>query len=200
MIDHMGIPVSNIESSRKFYEAALGALGMSVQMEVASDQAENGWTALGFGVPGEKIFWIGDGDKVGTGIHVAFTADSQEQVDAFHAAGLKAGGRDNGKPGPRPNYGPNYYAAFVFDPPQTETLICISPFDFVLCHIRLQDFGFVFDWVLELASRSSLTCFRGPQAAPGYHQSHRHPLHPLHMKADPRRLATPAPCPEAQDL
>jgi catechol 2,3-dioxygenase-like lactoylglutathione lyase family enzyme len=67
-------------------------------------------------VPGEKIFWIADGDKVGGGIHVAFTADTRAQVDAFHAAGLRAGGRDNGKPGPRPNYGPNYYAAFVYDP------------------------------------------------------------------------------------
>ena len=115
MIDHIGIPVSDIERSRKFYEAALGALGMSVQKEVTSDEG-GGWTALGFGVPGEKIFWIGDGDKVGEGIHVAFTADERSQVDAFHAAGLNAGGRDNGKPGPRPNYGPNYYAAFVFDP------------------------------------------------------------------------------------
>ena len=116
MIDHMGIPVSDIERSRKFYEAALGALGMSVQMEVASDQTDGGGTALGFGVPGEKIFWIADGENVGEGIHVAFTADSQAQVDSLHSAGLKAGGRDNGKPGPRPNYGPNYYAAFVFDP------------------------------------------------------------------------------------
>jgi len=115
MIDHIGIPVSDIERSRKFYEAALGALGMSVQKEVTSDEG-GGWTALGFGVPGEKIFWVGDGDKVGEGIHVAFTADERSQVHAFHAAGLNAGGRDNGKPGPRPNYGPNYYAAFVFDP------------------------------------------------------------------------------------
>ena len=115
MIDHMGIPVSDIEPSRKFYEAALGALGMSVQKQYRSEE-EGGWTALGFGVPGEKIFWIADGDKVGGGIHVAFTADTRAQVDAFHAAGLKAGGRDNGKPGPRPNYGPNYYAAFVYDP------------------------------------------------------------------------------------
>lgn len=119
MIDHMGIPVSDIEASRKFYEAALGALGMSVQMEVTPDQTGDGTTALGFGVPGEKIFWIGDGDKVGEGIHVAFTADSRAQVDGFHAGGMKAGGRDNGKPGPRPNYGPNYYAAFVYDPDGT---------------------------------------------------------------------------------
>jgi catechol 2,3-dioxygenase-like lactoylglutathione lyase family enzyme len=116
MIDHMGIPVSDIARSRAFYEAALGALGMSVQMEVNPDKTESGGTALGFGVPGEKIFWIGDDEKVGEGIHVAFRADRREQVDRVHAAGLKAGGRDNGAPGLRPHYGPNYYAAFVYDP------------------------------------------------------------------------------------
>ena len=116
MIDHIGIPVSDIIRSRAFYKAALGPLGMSVQMEVTPEQTGDGTTALGFGIPGEKIFWIGDGEKVGEGVHVAFRADRRDQVDQFHAAGLKAGGRDNGKPGPRPNYGPNYYAAFVYDP------------------------------------------------------------------------------------
>ena len=116
MIDHIGIPVSDIAKSRAFYEAALGALGMSVQMEVTPEQTGDGTPALGFGVPGEKIFWIGDGAKIGEGIHVAFRADRRQQVDDFHAAALKAGGRDNGAPGPRPNYGPNYYAAFAYDP------------------------------------------------------------------------------------
>jgi catechol 2,3-dioxygenase-like lactoylglutathione lyase family enzyme len=116
MIDHLGIAVSDIARSRKFYEAALGALGMSVQMEVGPDRSGDGSIALGFGVPGEKIFWIADGEKVGEGTHVAFRADDHRQVDQFHAAGLGAGGRDNGKPGPRPNYGPNYYAAFLCDP------------------------------------------------------------------------------------
>ena len=116
MIDHLGIAVSDIARSRKFYEAALGALGMSVQREVGPDRSGDGSSALGFGVPGEKIFWIADGEKVGEGTHVAFRADDHRQVDQFHAAGLAAGGRDNGKPGPRPNYGPNYYAAFLCDP------------------------------------------------------------------------------------
>jgi len=116
MIDHIGIAVSDIARSRAFYEAALGALGMSVQMEVTSDQTESGGTALGFGVPGEKIFWIADGERPGEGTHVAFKADTRAQVDAFHAAALEAGGRDNGAPGLRPHYGPNYYAAFVHDP------------------------------------------------------------------------------------
>jgi len=116
MIDHLGIAVSDIAKSSKFYEAALGALGMSVQMEVGPDRSGDGSTALGFGVPGEKIFWIADGEKVGEVTHVAFRADDHRQVDQFHAAGLGAGGRDNGNPGPRPNYGPNYYAAFLCDP------------------------------------------------------------------------------------
>ena len=116
MIDHMGIAVSDIERSRKFYEAALGALGMSVNMEVEPDQTESGGTALGFGARDEKIFWIADEERPGEGTHVAFRVERREQVDAFHAAGVKAGGRDNGAPGLRPHYGPNYYAAFVYDP------------------------------------------------------------------------------------
>ena len=116
MIDHMGIAVSDIAKSRAFYESALGALGMSVQMEATRDQTESGGTALGFGVRGEKIFWIADEERSGEGPHVAFKADTRAQVDAFHKAGLEAGGRDNGAPGLRPHYGPNYYAAFVYDP------------------------------------------------------------------------------------
>ena len=116
MIDHMGIAVSDIGRSRKFYEAALGALGMSVNMEVGPDQTESGGTALGFGARDEKIFWIADQERPGEGTHVAFRVERREQVDAFHAAGVKAGGRDNGAPGLRPHYGPNYYAAFVCDP------------------------------------------------------------------------------------
>ncbi|HEU0285000.1 MAG TPA: VOC family protein, partial [Sphingomicrobium sp.] len=75
MIDHIGIAVSDIGRSRKFYEAALGALGMSVQMEVTPEQTESGGTAMGFGVPGEKIFWIADQERPGEGTHVAFKAD-----------------------------------------------------------------------------------------------------------------------------
>ena len=119
MIDHIGFAVSDLAKSRAFYETALGPLGMSVQMEVPSDMSDGGGSALGFGVPGEKIFWIGDGERVGQGTHVAFRADRRDQVDAFHAAGLEAGGRDNGAPGLRPRYGPNYYAAFLHDPDGT---------------------------------------------------------------------------------
>lgn len=116
-LSHIGIPVTDIARSKAFYEAALAPLGMGVTMEFGPDQTEAGGTAIGFGAPGDSgLFWIGDNEKVGEGIHVAFDADSHAQVDEFHKAALAAGGRDNGAPGPRPHYGPNYYAAFVFDP------------------------------------------------------------------------------------
>lgn len=117
MFDHIGISVSDIGASRRFYEAALAALDMKVTMEFGSEQTESGGTAIGFGGPGEQgSFWIGDNERPGEGLHVAFTAASRAQVDAFHAAAMAAGGRDNGAPGPRPHYGPDYYAAFVYDP------------------------------------------------------------------------------------
>jgi catechol 2,3-dioxygenase-like lactoylglutathione lyase family enzyme len=116
MIDHMGIAVSDIAASRAFYEAALAPLGMAVEMEATPEQTQSGGTALGFGKPGEKIFWIGDNERPGEGTHVAFRAETREAVDRFYEAAMAAGGTDNGGPGLRPHYGPNYYAAFVLDP------------------------------------------------------------------------------------
>ena len=116
MIDHMGIAVRDLGASRRFYDAALGALDMKVNMEATPDQTESGGTALGYGAGDEKIFWIADNERPGEGTHVAFKVERRDQVHAFHAAGLRAGGRDNGAPGLRPHYGPNYYAAFLLDP------------------------------------------------------------------------------------
>ncbi len=116
-LSHIGIPVSDIQRSKAFYEAALAPLGMGVTMEFGPEHTESGGTAIGFGAKGDSgLFWIGDNENVGEGVHVAFEADDHAAVDAFHKAALAAGGRDNGAPGPRPNYGPNYYAAFVYDP------------------------------------------------------------------------------------
>lgn len=116
-LSHVGILVSDIAKAKAFYAAALEPLGMAVTMEFGPDQTESGGTAIGFGGAGENgLFWIGDKERVGEGIHVAFEADSHEQVDRFYAEAMAAGGRDNGAPGPRPHYGPNYYAAFVYDP------------------------------------------------------------------------------------
>lgn len=116
-LSHVGIPVEAIDRSRAFYERALAPLGLKITMTANADQTESGGTAIGFGSDGEPgFFWIGDNERVGQGVHVAFTAASRQQVDDFYAAAMAAGGRDNGAPGLRPHYGPNYYAAFVFDP------------------------------------------------------------------------------------
>jgi catechol 2,3-dioxygenase-like lactoylglutathione lyase family enzyme len=117
MLDHVGVAVSDINTSRTFYEAALRPLGIAVRTEVTPDQTGDGTTALGFGAEGDNgFFWVSDNGKVGAGTHIALAADRRAQVDAFYEAAIAAGGRDNGKPGPRPHYGPNYYAAFVRDP------------------------------------------------------------------------------------
>jgi catechol 2,3-dioxygenase-like lactoylglutathione lyase family enzyme len=107
-LDHISAPVRDIEAARAFYKAALGAIGMTINMDVSS--------AFGMGSGDQKIFWLTRHGKAGGGGHYAFQVDQRAEVDAFHAAALEAGGKDNGKPGPRPDYGPSYYAAFVKDP------------------------------------------------------------------------------------
>lgn len=117
MLDHVGLAVSDIAKSRAFYEAALKPIGMEVLMTSSPEQTESGGSALMFGKPGEEpSFVIADNERVGQGNHVAFEANSREEVEAFHAAALAAGGTDNGAPGFREKYAPNYYAAFVLDP------------------------------------------------------------------------------------
>ena len=116
MLDHVGFAVSDAERSRAFYEAALAPLGIGLIMTATPDQTEAGGTAHGFGSNGKPYFWIGDNERVGEGTHVAFATDSRAQVDAFYEAAMAAGGRDNGAPGLRPHYHPDYYGAFVRDP------------------------------------------------------------------------------------
>jgi catechol 2,3-dioxygenase-like lactoylglutathione lyase family enzyme len=115
MIDHTGLTVSNAEASRRFYEAALAPLGYAMLMQVPKEVTA-GKTVLGFGVAPKPDFWIVDGAPNEPRIHIAFRADSKQQVDDFYAAALAAGGKDNGPPGPRPHYHPGYYGAFVLDP------------------------------------------------------------------------------------
>ncbi len=116
MIDHLGFDVSDYTRSRDFYVRALAPLGMRVVMEVTPEQS-GGWQGCGIGPEGKPEFWIGtSGEGLHRSLHVAFVAADRATVDAFHAAAIAAGGRDNGKPGLRPHYHPNYYAAFVFDP------------------------------------------------------------------------------------
>lgn len=112
MLDHIGLDVTDIARSRAFYEQALAPLGYAVAQAIE----DRGTTVVMFGVGDEIDFVIADKDRPGDANHVAFRAATRAEVDAFHAAALAAGGRDNGKPGLRPEYGETYYAAFVFDP------------------------------------------------------------------------------------
>ena len=108
MIDHTGVGVASAKKSLAFYKAALAPLGYQALME--------GEGYAGFGVPPKPDFWIGEGQPNVPAVHVAFSASSRSAVDAFYKAALAAGGRDNGLPGLRPQYHPNYYGAFVLDP------------------------------------------------------------------------------------
>ncbi|MBK4216100.1 VOC family protein [Paracoccus caeni] len=116
MLDHVGYTVSDIATSRRFYEQALQPLGISVLMEVTEEMTGGHGSHLGFGRDEVPFFWIGSGKAASAGVHVAFAATDEATVAAFHAAALAAGGRDNGAPGLRPDYHPGYFAAFVIDP------------------------------------------------------------------------------------
>jgi catechol 2,3-dioxygenase-like lactoylglutathione lyase family enzyme len=116
MLDHVGFSVADYGKAKSFYEKALKPLGISVVMEVTPEMAGEDVHAAGFGEGQKPYFWIGTGDKPKGGQHVAFAAASRQAVDEFYRAAIAAGGRDNGKPGLRPIYHPDYYAAFVFDP------------------------------------------------------------------------------------
>ena len=113
MIDHTGIGVADVGRSAAFYDAALGALGMRRAMQLPEN---TGTDAFGYGVD-YPVFWIDRYHPHSVKQHTAFVAKSKAEVDAFHTAALKAGGTDNGAPGPREVQStPAYYAAFVLDP------------------------------------------------------------------------------------
>jgi catechol 2,3-dioxygenase-like lactoylglutathione lyase family enzyme len=112
MLNHVSIGVRDLAKTKRFYDAALGALGYKC--------LSNGASSLGYGRD-SVAFWISPTDKpvpadTASGLHFCFDAPSRKAVDAFHAAAVKAGGKDNGKPGVREDYSPNYYAGFVVDP------------------------------------------------------------------------------------
>lgn len=117
MIDHVGFKVSDYATSKAFYERALAPLGYGLVMEVTPAMTGTDSHHAGFGANGKPDFWIGTGQAATRdGLHVALAAGSRAAVDAFHAAALAAGARDNGAPGLRPIYHPHYYGAFVLDP------------------------------------------------------------------------------------
>jgi catechol 2,3-dioxygenase-like lactoylglutathione lyase family enzyme len=115
MLDHIGFSVSDFERSLAFYKKARDPRGFALIVELPPATA-GGNAHAGFGRKGRAQFWIGTGSALHGRLHVAFEAGSRPQVDAFYEAALRAGARDNGKPGLRPQYHPHYYGAFVLDP------------------------------------------------------------------------------------
>lgn len=113
MIDHIELWVSDLGRSRAFYDAALAPLGIRILTEAGPESGRG--SHLGYGRT-EPAFWIGTSQPAGGPVHVAFAAPDRATVADFHAAALAAGGGDNGRPGPRPEYHPGYYGAFVLDP------------------------------------------------------------------------------------
>jgi catechol 2,3-dioxygenase-like lactoylglutathione lyase family enzyme len=113
-IDHISVSVSDFDAAKAFYTAALKPLGIGVAMEPPQG-ATGGVGAAGFGANGKPFFWIAGAGKASPRVHIAFTAESRAEVDAFYAAAIAACGKDNGKPGLRPHYHPAYYGAFVLD-------------------------------------------------------------------------------------
>ncbi len=112
MFDHVSIGARDIAKAKDFYVAALNPLGFT---RLSADESSLGYGKEGVG------FWISSAerpvaDDPKSGLHFCFAAPSRAGVTAFHAAALAHGGRDNGKPGLRKDYGPHYYAAYVFDP------------------------------------------------------------------------------------
>jgi len=114
-IDHIGLSVTDFDAAKKFYVAALAPLRMSVIMEFPASVTGDVPVA-GIGADGKPFFWISGGGKTTPHVHLAFRAESRAQVDAFYAAAIAAGGKDNGGPGVRELYHPNYYGAFILDP------------------------------------------------------------------------------------
>lgn len=115
MIDHTGVNVSDYPKSLAFYTAALAPIGIVKIMEIPASVTGHADVA-GFGPPGKPEFWISSGTPNVPPVHIAFRVDSRAAVDAFFQAAMSAGGRDNGGPGLRPHYHPDYYGAFVLDP------------------------------------------------------------------------------------
>lgn len=108
IIDHIGLAISDVEKSKLFYSKCLAPLGIELVMEW------DGW--VGFGKDGKPELWFGEDMDAQLPMHIAFLAENREQVKQFYAAALAAGGRDNGEPGIREIYHPDYYGAFVLDP------------------------------------------------------------------------------------
>jgi catechol 2,3-dioxygenase-like lactoylglutathione lyase family enzyme len=112
MLHHVSVGVSDVVRAARFYDSVLGALGYKRVMEVMP-------YGIGYGET-TPVFWVQlphdqSPASVGNGVHVGFIGRSKAVIETFHRAALEAGGRDEGAPGPRPDYGPDYFGAFVRD-------------------------------------------------------------------------------------
>lgn len=118
MIDHLTIVVSDYERSKAFYLAALAPLGYVTVMELSRERVPQLPVShtIGMCVGGKPDLWLRPSSEPITTTHIALRADDRAAVDAFHRAELAAGAKDNGEPGLRAHYHPNYQGAFVFDP------------------------------------------------------------------------------------
>ena len=116
MIDHVGFPVSDYQRSKAFYSEALAPLGYGLIMEISGEHTESRHPAAGFGADGKPDFWIGGEGGLNKPVHIAIATKERAAVDAFYEAAMAAGAKDNGAPGIRAHYHPNYYGAFVLDP------------------------------------------------------------------------------------
>jgi catechol 2,3-dioxygenase-like lactoylglutathione lyase family enzyme len=108
VIDHIVVNVRDIQASRRFYDQALAPLGYRLIKEFPG--------GIGYGLGAKADYWMMQRDPVSTEVHVAFHCGTRSLVDAFHAAAVRAGGRDHGAPGVRTRYHADYYGAFVLDP------------------------------------------------------------------------------------
>lgn len=130
MIDHVSSYTTNFPESRAFYEAALGALGYGVQVEMVAD-----WDPVfperrccSWGPSGKSVFWVIETREIVSPRHIAFAASDRASVDVFYKLAMGAGGRDHGQPGVRAMYHPDYYGAFVLDPDENNVeAVCHTP-------------------------------------------------------------------------
>lgn len=128
MIDHITFGISDFARSTAFYDQALAPLGVKRLFDVPKEPT-GGVNVTGYG-DDRPWFWLVDQDATKGKLHIALQAKSHADVDAFHAAAIQAGGIDNGQPGPRPHYHPDYYGAFILDPDgHNIEAVCHSPQD-----------------------------------------------------------------------
>lgn len=113
-IDHTSLSVSDLEAAKKFYTAALKPLRIEIVKEVPAS-VTGSFDFAGLGADGKPFLWLVNAGRTTPCIHLALRAENRGQVDAFHRAAIAAGGKDNGAPGLRPHYHPDYYGAFVLD-------------------------------------------------------------------------------------